>query len=88
MRNDSGKNRRVLLFGALLCSALFCLGTVLADIAHINIVQVQDTINPGVEDFVKYAIERSQEEGAECLIILLDTPGGLWLPCGASSRPS
>ena len=34
-------------------------------------------INPGVEDFLKYAIERSQEEGAECLIIQLDTPGGL-----------
>ncbi len=44
---------------------------------HINIVQIQDTINPGVEDFLKYALDLSQEEQAECLIILLDTPGGL-----------
>jgi len=45
--------------------------------AHLNIIQIQDTINPGVEDFLKYAIARSEEESAECLIILLDTPGGL-----------
>ncbi len=77
MRKDATKSRRMLVFGALLGSALLCLCTVLADVAHINIVQVQDTINPGVEDFLKYALERSQEEGAECLIILLDTPGGL-----------
>ncbi len=68
---------RISVFGALLCSAWIGFGTVLADTAHINIVQVQDSINPGVEDFLKYAIDRSREEGAECLIILLDTPGGL-----------
>ncbi len=45
--------------------------------AHINVVQIQDTINPGVEDFIKHAIERSTEEGAEILVVLLDTPGGL-----------
>ena len=70
--------QRTVLFSAL-CSVryYFAYGAVLADTAHINIVQVQDSINPGVEDFLKYAIDRSQEEGAECLIILLDTPGGL-----------
>jgi len=52
-------------------------GVVGADALHLNLVQVQDTINPGVEDFLRYAIERSEEEGAECLIIYLDTPGGL-----------
>ncbi len=45
--------------------------------AHINIVQIQDSINPGVEDFMKYAVNRSANDKAECLIILLDTPGGL-----------
>ncbi len=44
---------------------------------HLNVIQIKDSINPGVEDFIGYAIERSEEEGAECLIILLDTPGGL-----------
>jgi membrane-bound serine protease (ClpP class) len=45
--------------------------------AHLNIIQVQDSINPGVEDFMEYALNRSVDDGAECLIILLDTPGGL-----------
>ena len=45
--------------------------------SHIDIVQIQDSINPGVEDFIKYAIKRSVDDKAECLIILLDTPGGL-----------
>jgi membrane-bound serine protease (ClpP class) len=77
MKNHSAQRQRVFLFGVILCLALIGFGTVLADTAHINIVQVQDSINPGVEDFLKYAIDRSREEGAECLIILLDTPGGL-----------
>lgn len=48
-----------------------------SEAAHLNIVEIKDTINPGVEDFIQYAIERSREENAECLIMLLDTPGGL-----------
>jgi membrane-bound serine protease (ClpP class) len=44
---------------------------------HVNIIQIRDTINPGVEDFIKYAISRSEEDKAECLVIMLDTPGGL-----------
>jgi len=77
MSYDFSKKHRMLVFGVLLCSVLVSLGSILADTAHINIVQIQDSINPGVEDFLKYAIDRSQEEGAECLIVLLDTPGGL-----------
>jgi membrane-bound serine protease (ClpP class) len=77
MNYDFSKKYRILVFGVLLCSVLLTLDTVLADTPHINIIQIQDSINPGVEDFLKYAIDRSQEEGAECLIILLDTPGGL-----------
>lgn len=44
---------------------------------HYNVVKIQDTINPGVEDFIQYAIRTSEQDAAECLIVLLDTPGGL-----------
>jgi membrane-bound serine protease (ClpP class) len=77
MRYRFPKRQWILVFGVLLCSVPVSMGMILADTAHVNIVQVQDSINPGVEDFLKYAIDRSREEGAECLIILLDTPGGL-----------
>lgn len=46
-------------------------------VSFVNIIKVQDSINPGTQDYIERAISRSQEEGAECLIILLDTPGGL-----------
>jgi membrane-bound serine protease (ClpP class) len=44
---------------------------------HINIIEIHDTINPGVQDYLEHVIERSEEGGAEFLLVLLDTPGGL-----------
>jgi len=44
---------------------------------HFNVIELRDTINPATEDFIKYAINHSQEDKAEFLVILLDTPGGL-----------
>jgi membrane-bound serine protease (ClpP class) len=55
---------------------LFPTANTLSGSAHINIVQLQDTINPGVEDFIKYTVTTSEGDGAQLLIILLDTPGG------------
>ena len=43
----------------------------------IYIIKVSDAIGPGVAEFVKDGIETAQKEGAACLIIELDTPGGL-----------
>ncbi len=71
--------RKFIWLAALFLTAvfLFALSPVDPQQAHINIIQIQDSINPGVEDFMKYAINRSADDKAECLIILLDTPGGL-----------
>lgn len=44
---------------------------------HLNLVSLQDSINPGTKDFLERAIKVSAEDQAECLVILLDTPGGL-----------
>lgn len=70
---------RLIWLTALFLTAvfLFALSPVEPQQAHIDIIQIQDSINPGVEDFMKYAIKRSADDKAECLIILLDTPGGL-----------
>jgi len=70
------QNKALLILISLLVGAS-CLAATDSEPRHINIVQIQDSINPGVEDFIRYAIERSQEDKAECLVILLDTPGGL-----------
>ncbi len=44
---------------------------------HINVIKVDDSINPGTAEFIKKAITKSESDGAACLVIELDTPGGL-----------
>ncbi len=44
---------------------------------EIYVLKVNDAISPGVADFIETEIEKANEEKAVCLIIELDTPGGL-----------
>jgi len=40
-------------------------------------IKIDATINPASADFIHRAIAKSEKEKAECLIIHLNTPGGL-----------
>ena len=42
-----------------------------------NILKINDAITPAIADFIKRGIEQSVKDKAECLIIQMDTPGGL-----------
>lgn len=42
-----------------------------------EVITIDGIINPVVVGFITKAIKRSASEGAECLIIQMDTPGGL-----------
>jgi membrane-bound serine protease (ClpP class) len=50
---------------------------VFAEQSDIYIIQVADAISPGTADYIKSGIETAEEKGAACVIIELDTPGGL-----------
>ncbi len=43
----------------------------------ILIIKVEDAIGPGVADFIETGIQQANDDLAACLIIELDTPGGL-----------
>ena len=43
----------------------------------VDVITVDAIINPGVADYVTKNIERASKDGAQCLVIELDTPGGL-----------
>lgn len=43
----------------------------------VHVITLDATINPATADFVHDAIARANEDKAECLIIRLNTPGGL-----------
>ncbi len=45
--------------------------------SEVYIMQVADAISPGTAEFIKSGIKTAEENGAACLIIELDTPGGL-----------
>jgi len=44
---------------------------------QVNILKINDAITPAIADFIKRGIEQSVKDKAECLIIQMDTPGGL-----------
>jgi membrane-bound serine protease (ClpP class) len=49
-----------------------------AEGAHVNVIALDDQIiSPVTQQYIVGAIERSEADGAVCLVVLLDTPGGL-----------
>ncbi|NVM20496.1 MAG: nodulation protein NfeD [Desulfobacterales bacterium] len=46
---------------------------------EVYVVKVSGTINPGLAEYLIRSMEKSSREGAACLVIQLDTPGGLAL---------
>jgi membrane-bound serine protease (ClpP class) len=44
---------------------------------HVDVITVNDIITPAVAEFIGKAIDQATKDHAECLVIQLDTPGGL-----------
>lgn len=44
---------------------------------HVDLITINGSINPAVDDFIRESIARAKSDGAQALIIQLDTPGGL-----------
>ncbi|MBI3321104.1 MAG: nodulation protein NfeD [Candidatus Omnitrophica bacterium] len=45
---------------------------------HVNVIELDNRIiSPVTQQYIADAIDRSESDGARCLIIVLDTPGGL-----------
>ncbi|MEN8247283.1 MAG: nodulation protein NfeD [Thermodesulfobacteriota bacterium] len=67
-----------LQIAAVTAIVVFCLaGSAWAGEGDIYTQRVADAIGPGIADFVVKGIAEADREGAACLIIELDTPGGL-----------
>ena len=48
-----------------------------ASTSHVDVIAVDGSINPAVDDFIRESIARAKSNGARAMIIQLDTPGGL-----------
>ena len=64
---------------ALAAIPLFLLSPYLlyAQQSEVYVIEVADAISPGTAEFIKSGIRKAEENGAACIIIELDTPGGL-----------
>jgi membrane-bound serine protease (ClpP class) len=56
---------------------LLCTGNATAEKNDIFILRISDAISPGITDFITRGIKKAEKQNAACLIIQLDTPGGL-----------
>jgi len=54
-----------------------CAGTGMAAKNEVYVIRVADPIGPGVADFLKSGLQKASNEDVACIIIELDTPGGL-----------
>ncbi len=46
--------------------------------AHVNVIELDNRIiSPVTQQYIEEAVERSETDGAVCLVMKLDTPGGL-----------
>ncbi len=48
-----------------------------ASAPHVDVIAIDGSINPAVDDFIRESIARAKSNGARALVIQLDTPGGL-----------
>jgi membrane-bound serine protease (ClpP class) len=62
---------------ALLPVLLLGAGVFAAEPGDIYIIRIADAISPGTAEYIKSGIKKAEENEAACIIIELDTPGGL-----------
>ena len=67
----------VLLLAGLLLAMLATVAPAQPNGALVDVVEVEGIIDQTIADYLQERVERAQADGAEVLVISLDTPGGL-----------
>lgn len=76
-RNSGARALRIAFFLSLLAAGLSVTAQPKeVSSPHVDLIVVDGSINPAVDDFIGESIARAKMGGAQALIIQLDTPGG------------
>lgn len=63
---------------ACLAGLFWCFLSARAFASHVNLIELDNKlISPVTQQYIEQAVGRSENDGASCLILVLDTPGGL-----------
>lgn len=68
---------RLLIKWAIAYVAMICISAGAARAQKVVSISIDGSINPASADFIRRGITKAKETGAECLLIRLNTPGGL-----------
>ena len=71
------KNHKILTCLFVLISIVFGVQGQTQEKAPVFTIEVDGIINPATAKFIIDSIDQANQEGGQCLIIQLDTPGGL-----------
>jgi membrane-bound serine protease (ClpP class) len=69
--------KAILFIGLVAVGAVVLAQSKDAAAPHVDLIAIDGSINPAVDDFIREGIARAKQNGARALIIQLDTPGGL-----------
>jgi membrane-bound serine protease (ClpP class) len=75
--NENSSNKRDTRYWITACIAFWILSPLLSNGQKVISITVNDGINPSTAEYIEQGIETAQKEQAQCLIINLNTPGGL-----------
>jgi membrane-bound serine protease (ClpP class) len=76
-RRKNLKRYKILIFFFILFSLVFGVQGQTQDKAPVFTIEVDGIINPATAKFITDSIDEAAQKGGQCLIIQLDTPGGL-----------
>jgi membrane-bound serine protease (ClpP class) len=75
--NENSSNKRDTRYWITACIAFWILSPLFSNGQKVVSITVNDGINPSTAEYIEQGIETAQKVQAQCLIINLNTPGGL-----------
>lgn len=70
-------SRKYVWILSVVCASLLSTASSTAEAGTVHVISIDATINPATADFIHQSIEQARDDGAICLVIRLNTPGGL-----------
>jgi len=75
MKTSQGTRLKKVFLSLFIVSA--CISTIFAQNNAVYLLKVEGIINPATAGYITKGIEKAEKGGAVCLVIQMDTPGGL-----------